>query len=94
MWSHDWDDPPARRVLGACRRAAAGSTRLLVVEIILADEPGPVMPELLNLHLLVMGGGRERTRDDYCHLLDSAGWQLGEVILLPSGQSLLSAQPR
>jgi O-methyltransferase domain len=90
---HDWDDPSVHRILGACRRAAAESTRLLVVEAVLADQPGPVMPELLNLHLLVMSGGRERGEDQYRQLLDSAGWQLDEVTLLPSGQSLLSARP-
>jgi hypothetical protein len=91
---HDWDDPDARRILGACRRAADAGARLLVVEGVLADQPGPVMPELLNLHLLVMSGGRERGADQYRQLLDSAGWHLDEVTRLASGQSLLSARPR
>jgi O-methyltransferase domain len=91
---HDWDDDGVLRILGACRRAAPGSSRLLIVEILLADQPGPVMPELLNLHMLVMSGGSERSADQYRHLLGAAGWQLTEVISLPSGQSLLSARPR
>ena len=41
-----------------------------------------------------MSGGRERTRDQYRHLLDSAGWQLTGVTALPSGQSILSAGTR
>jgi hypothetical protein len=39
----------------------------------------------------VQGAGRA---DQYRHLLGAAGWQLTEVISLPSGQSLLSARPR
>jgi hypothetical protein len=91
---HDWDDPDAGRILAACRRAAAVGTRLLIVEAILADQPGPVMPELLDVHMMVMSGGRERSRGQYGQLLAAAGWQLAEVTLLPSGQSLLNASAR
>jgi hypothetical protein len=91
---HDWDDDAAARILGTCRRAAPVGARLLIVEAVLGDQPGPVMPELLNLHLLVMSGGRERTRDQYRRLLDQAGWRLTGVTPLPSGQSILSAALR
>jgi len=91
---HDWDDPDAQRILGTCRRAATAASRLLIVEAVLADQPGPVMPELLDVHMMVMSGGRERSRGQYGQLLDAAGWRLAEVTLLPSGQSLLNARPR
>jgi hypothetical protein len=52
------------------------------------------MPELLDVHTMVMSGGRERSRGQYGQLLDAAGWQLAEVTLLPSGQSLLNATAR
>lgn len=90
---HDWDDNAARRILAAVRRAAPGHARLLIVEAVLADEPGPLTPEILSLHVLVMGGGGERRRDQFRQLLDSAGWQLGEITPLPSGQSILTARP-
>lgn len=90
---HDWDDNAARRILAAVRRAAPGHARLLIVEAVLADEPGPLRPEVLSLHVLVMGGGGERRRDQFRQLLDSAGWQLGEITPLPSGQSILTARP-
>jgi hypothetical protein len=63
------------------------------VEGILGDEPGPVMPELMNLRMLVMSGGRERSRSQYRRLLDSAGWRLTGITPLPGGQSILSARP-
>ena len=91
---HDWDDAGARRILAAVRRAAPADGRLLIVEAVLADEPGPLTPEVLSLHLLAMSGGGERRRGQFGQLLDSAGWQLGEVTPLPGGQSILTARPR
>ncbi len=91
---HDWDDPDAQRILDVCRQAASGASRLLIVEAVLADQPGPVMPELLDVHMMVMSGGRERSRGQYGQLLDAAGWQLAGLTLLPSGQSLLNATAR
>ena len=89
---HDWDDPEAERILRVCRQAATAASRLLIVEAVLADQPGPVLPELLDVHMMVMSGGRERSRDQYGQLLGAAGWQLAEVTPLPSGQSLLNAR--
>lgn len=89
---HDWDDRGAHRILDSCRRAAATGTRLLIMEAVLAEQPGPVMPELLSMHLLVMSGGGERTGDQFRRLLESARWQLGQITPLPGGQSLLSAR--
>ena len=91
---HDWDDDAAHRILAACRRAAPAKARLLIVEAVLADEPGPLTPEMLSLHVLVMSGGGERRRGQFAQLLGSAGWQLGEVTPLPGGQSILTARPR
>lgn len=89
---HDWDDSSAHQILSSCRRAAAAGTRLLILEAVLAEQPGPVMPELLSMHLLVMSGGGERTGDQFRRLLESARWQLDQITPLPGGQSLLSAR--
>ena len=83
-----------RTASATCRRAAPADARLLIVEAVLADEPGPLTPEVLSLHVLVMGGGGERRRDQFGQLLDSAGWQLRGVTPLPGGQSILTAWPR
>jgi hypothetical protein len=46
----------------------------------------------MDLHLLVMSGGRERTLDQFRQLLGPAGWSLDTVAALPGGQSVLSAR--
>jgi hypothetical protein len=76
---HDWDDEPALRILGAVRAAAGGAARLLIVDNVLTEGPGAVVPKLLDLHMLVMLGGRERTRDEWDRLLGQAGFSLERV---------------
>lgn len=77
---HDWDDAPARRILRVCRAAASPGARLLVVDAVLpAGGTGAVVPKLLDLHMLVLLGGRERTEDEWRALLAAGGFALERV---------------
>ncbi len=74
---HDWDDEPAGRILGAIRRAAAGDpARLVILDNVLQSGPGAVVPKLLDLHMLVLVGGRERSEDEWSRLLTETGFSL------------------
>lgn len=76
---HDWDDEHATRILTNCHRAARPGSTLLIVEGVLPEDPehNPA-PELriIDLMMLVMEGGKERTRTEYETLLNTAGYQL------------------
>ncbi|MFC7106526.1 methyltransferase [Nonomuraea rubra] len=76
---HDWDDEQAVRILATCRRAAAPGARLLVVEMLLPEPWAPSPVHLSDLAMLVLLGGRERTRSQYGDLLRAGGWELEEV---------------
>src|SRR5439155_14602036 len=58
----NWDDEPARSLLGVCRRAAAAGARLLVLEPFRRGTPGPDPGTAMDLTNLVLTGGRVRTR--------------------------------
>ena len=73
---HDWDDEPARRILRAIRTAAGDSARLVILDNVLDAGPGAVVPKLLDLHMLVLVGGRERTEDEWSRLLAETGFSL------------------
>jgi DNA-binding HxlR family transcriptional regulator/SAM-dependent methyltransferase len=73
---HDWYDEDAARILAACRRAAPDGARLLVLEQLVPDGPGPSPVKLLDLQMLVFVGGRERTFAEFEALLAAAGWRL------------------
>ena len=76
---HDWDDADAARILAAVRRAAAPGSRLLVVEVLVPDTPGPDQSKLLDIIMLAVTGGRERTNAQYAQLLADAGFELEGV---------------
>lgn len=91
---HDWDDDDCRRIL-ACIRAAAGQgARLLVIEGVVppGDEPHPT--KTLDLTMLGILGGRERTEEEYRALLHDAGFTLDRVVPTPSPLAVLEATAR
>ena len=79
---HDWDDTSARTILQNVRAVAKPSSTLLLVELLLPDTvtPEATPVTLMDLNMLVLFGGRERTQAQYKSLLDSAGWSLDRVI--------------
>lgn len=73
---HDWSDEDCLRLLGACRRAAGEGARLLVLEQLVPEGPEKSVVKLLDLNMLVLLGGRERTRAEYESLFAQSGWKL------------------
>jgi hypothetical protein len=83
---HDWDDESAGRILRVCRRAVAEQSRLLLVEGVIEPGNEPDWAKILDLHMLVLLGGRERSEDEWRRLLGQSGFtlrrRLPEVFLL------------
>jgi hypothetical protein len=70
---HDWDDESARRILRAVH--AAGAERLVLIESIVEPGNEPSGAKWLDLLMLVISAGRERTEEEWRALLRSAGWE-------------------
>lgn len=89
----NWDDERARRVLATCRRAMVAGSRLLVIERVVppGNEPDPT--KYLDVHLLVVCGGMQRTAGELQALLTSAGFDLRHTAPLAGPFSLLEAVP-
>lgn len=90
---HDWPDEQATAILSAVRRAAHSGSHLLVVEQLLADSPGPHPSKVLDVVMLTLTGGCERTREDYARLFDSAGFRLERVVPTAAPVSVLVGIP-
>lgn len=89
---HDWDDEQAARILRSCHRAGRPGSILLVIERLLGPGADP-LAHVADLLMLVMFGGRERTREEFEALLDAAGYRLQRVVRLPMF-SVLEARRR
>ena len=77
---HDWSDEKALIILRNCRRAMAAGVTLLLIEGLL--EKGSYV-ELLDLHMMVLTGGRERSLSAFRTLLRQAGFKVVRVIRTP-----------
>jgi hypothetical protein len=83
---HDWDDDHCVTILRNCRQAIPDDGRLLIVEAMLpdiVDGSAPPLSYLNDLNMLVLLGGRERTRAEFDTLCRRADFTLTEVIPLP-----------
>ncbi|WP_138757945.1 methyltransferase [Modestobacter altitudinis] len=91
---HDWDDGDAVRVLRTCRQAMRPDSVLLVVEAVLperaVDDPAAVR---MDLHMLLLLHGRERTAAEYADLLAAAGLRLTADVPTSAGVHVLEARP-
>jgi len=90
---HDWDDERALAILRNIRKAIQPSGRLLIAEVIIAPGNAPSYGKLLDLEMLVIPGGRERTSDEYRDLFASAGFKLTEIHETTTPTSLIEGVP-
>lgn len=90
---HDWERDDCVTILENCRRAMAADARLLVVEIVLEDEDTWSSGTMLDLNMMVITGGRERTRAEWTDLFARAGLRLASTLEV-GGYSVLECVPK
>ncbi|HLF11751.1 MAG TPA: methyltransferase [Gammaproteobacteria bacterium] len=88
---HDWADADAKSILGAVRRAAPQHAHLLIVESLVSESPGPHFGKTLDIIMLAVTGGRERTRSEYEGLLAATGFHLERIIATPTRYDIVEA---
>jgi len=80
---HDWSDAEAIQILRNCRRAISDQGKLLVVEFVIKPSNEPDFAKWLDLTMLVLLTGRERTKEEFRDLYAAAGFRLARII--PTG---------
>ena len=93
---HDWDDDEAAAILKSIHTALEGKRngRVLLIESVLQPGDEPDLGKLIDLEMLVMPGGRERTADEFGRLFARAGFELKRIVPTPSVVCLIEASPR
>ena len=88
----DWDDEAAIRILANCRRAMKPGGKILVAEQVIRPGAGVMVPtKLIDLQLMGVLSGQERTESQYEALFEAAGLHLAKIWPTHSLYSILEA---
>jgi hypothetical protein len=90
---HDWDDERAVAILRTCRAAMAPGAKLLLIERVLPPGGEAAIGKMVDVTMMVLTGGMERTEDEYRRLLEQAGFTLRRAVFTHSSASVLEAVP-
>lgn len=77
---HDWDDEKATTILRNVHDAMGKEGRLLVVEGVIPPGDEPCFGKLLDLTMLTIPGGKERTEEEYRTLYEAGGFHLTRIV--------------
>ena len=90
---HDWDDARAGLILDNLRRAMPAGAKLLLVEYVLPEGDGASFAKLLDLHMMVLLGGLERTETEHRQLFAAHGFRLTRVVPTAGDVSVVEGVP-
>lgn len=90
---HDWYDAESIRILAAIRAAIPAQGKLLIIETVIPPGNDPCFAKLLDLTMLVVPGGKERTAEEYRALLSTSGFELTRIVPTSGGVDVIEAVP-
>ena len=90
---HDWNDAKATQILRCVRAAIPSTGRLLLVELVVPPGFAPGFAPILDLEMMVLCDGKERTEEEYRALLAGAGFRLTRVVPTEGPHGLVEAVP-
>ena len=89
---HDWDDAKSTTILKNIARVIPSSGRLLVVEGVIPPGNDPCFGKLLDLTMLTIPGGKERTESEYRELFRAGGFDLTRIVPTAAEVSVIEGQ--
>jgi hypothetical protein len=92
MVLHDWDDAHARRLLANIAEAAPSGARVYALELVMPESDDPHMAKMIDLTMLGMLDGRERTEPEMQALFEGAGLVFEGVSPTPTPLSIVQAR--
>ena len=88
---HDWDDEKSTVILKNIHRAMDEKGKLLLIEMVVLEGNQPDLSKLMDLNMMVMTGGHERTEAEFKSLLAASGFELTRVIRTASPVCIIEA---
>ena len=90
---HDWKDEDAILILRCCRAAMTPEARLVLFERVVGPPNEDLVSKFVDLLMLVVTGGRERTEDEWSSLFDAGGFHLESVKRAAADSSAIVGAP-
>lgn len=92
---HDWDDAESIVILKNCRQAMGDNrqAKLLILETVIPPGNGPMFGKLLDLNMLAIPGGLERTEPEYRALFAETDFELNRIVPTSTEVSVIEASP-
>jgi hypothetical protein len=91
---HDWYDDKASAILSNIRKVLPKDGRVILLESVISQGHESGMGKVMDLEMLVMAGGKERTEQEFRELFDRSGFTLTRIVPTRSPLSVLEARPR
>jgi ubiquinone/menaquinone biosynthesis C-methylase UbiE len=91
---HDWDEEKCLTILRNCHRAMRPASKLLVIESVIPPGNEPFHGKFLDLVMLLIPGGKERTEAEYRALFERAGFELTRIVPTGSEVSIVEGRKR
>jgi hypothetical protein len=88
---HDWDDAKATTILKNIHKASPADARVILLEGVIAPGNAPSVGKWLDLEMLLMPGGKERTEEEYRALFAGAGFRVTKFVPTKSPMSVIEA---
>jgi len=88
---HDWDDESYVKILSRCREAMVPGGRVAIIEFLSGERDAPGVAALMDLNMLAMATGKERTLAEFDALLARAGLRRTAVRTSDSPQKIIEA---
>ncbi len=90
---HDWDDEKAIRILKNIRAAIPADGRVLLLELMVGPPNVPAPGKFIDITMMALTGGKERTAEEFAALYEASGFKLGRVIPTRSPVFLVEGIP-
>lgn len=90
---HDWNDDQSIQILSNIRQAIRDDGTLLIVENVIPEGNEPHLGKVLDLIMMTILPGVERTSGEFEDLLSQAGFRLEEIVPTAAPTSVLVARP-
>lgn len=77
---HDWNDEQSVAIMKNCHRALRADGKLIIIEAVVPETSEPHFSKFIDLNMLVMTGGRERTEAEFRQLYEASGFRVNRIV--------------